>query len=145
MSRSSSLRDRDRQSVLGSIRHRKPRISRTSSGSRPGRMVAVLYGHESSDKVIVEAVASIAAARGVSRAQIALAWLLRNPVISAPIVGARKPAHLDDAIAALDIELTDDEVTQLETGYTPHPVAQGGLNESDLRATAASINMLPRA
>jgi aryl-alcohol dehydrogenase-like predicted oxidoreductase len=103
----------------------------------------MLYGHESSDKVIVEAVASIAAARGVSRAQIALAWLLRNPVISAPIIGARKSAHLDDAIASLDIELTDDEVAQLETGYTPHPVAQGGLSESDLRATAASINMLP--
>src|SRR5665647_175482 len=82
-----------------------------------------LYGHESSDRVIVEAVASIAAARGVSRAQIALAWVSRNPVVSAPIVGARKPAHLDDALASLDIVLTQDEVAQLETPYTPHPVA----------------------
>ena len=82
-----------------------------------------LYGHESSDRVIVEAVASIAAARGVSRAQIALAWVSRNPVVSAPIVGARKPAHLVDALASLDIVLTQDEVAQLETPYTPHPVA----------------------
>jgi aryl-alcohol dehydrogenase-like predicted oxidoreductase len=103
----------------------------------------MLYGQETSDRVIVEAVASIAAARGVSRAQIALAWLLRNPVISAPIIGVRKATHLDDAIASLDIELTDDEVAELETGYTPHPVAQGGLSDSAIRATAASINMLP--
>src|SRR5665647_526717 len=82
-----------------------------------------LYGHESSDRVIVEAVASIAAARGVSRAQIALAWVSRNPVVSAPIVGVRKPEHLDDALASLDIVLTQDEVAQLETPYTPHPVA----------------------
>ncbi|MCW3043934.1 MAG: hypothetical protein JWL57_2092, partial [Actinobacteria bacterium] len=57
--------------------------------------------------------------------------------------GARKATHLDDAIASLDIELTDDEVAELETGYTPHPVAQGGLSDSAIRATAASINMLP--
>jgi aryl-alcohol dehydrogenase (NADP+) len=93
----------------------------------------MLYGHVASDRVIVEAVASIAAARGVSRAQIALAWLLRNPVISAPIVGARKATHLDDALASLDVELTDDEVAELENGYTPHPVAQGGLSDSAIR------------
>jgi aryl-alcohol dehydrogenase-like predicted oxidoreductase len=103
----------------------------------------MLYGQVASDRVIVEAVASIAAARGVSRAQIALAWLLRNPVVSAPIVGARKPAHLDDALASLAIELSDGEVAELEAGYTPHPVAQGGLSDSELRTTAASINMLP--
>ena len=81
-----------------------------------------LYGHESSDRVIVEAVASIAAARGVSRAQIALAWLSRNPVVSAPIIGARASTHLVDAVASLDLVLTDDEVAQLETPYTPHPI-----------------------
>jgi len=81
-----------------------------------------LYGHESSDRVIVEAVASIAAARGVSRAQVALAWLSRNPVVSAPIIGARKPAHLADAVASLDLVLTDDEVAKLEAPYTPHPI-----------------------
>ncbi|PWI19393.1 alcohol dehydrogenase [Streptomyces sp. Act143] len=77
---------------------------------------------EAADKAVVEKVASIAAARGVSRAQVALAWLLRNPVISAPIVGAGKPAHLDDALAALELGLTDEEVAELETPYVPHPV-----------------------
>jgi aryl-alcohol dehydrogenase-like predicted oxidoreductase len=81
-----------------------------------------LYGNESSDKALVEAVSSIAAARGVPRAQIALAWVSRNPVVSAPIVGARRPAHLDDAVASLDIELTENELSQLETPYTPHNV-----------------------
>ncbi|MEV4753870.1 aldo/keto reductase [Micromonospora sp. NPDC049559] len=82
-----------------------------------------LYGQQESDRAIVQAVASVAAARGVSRAQIALAWVSRNPVVSAPIFGARTPEHLTDALASLDIELTDDEVKQLESPYTPHAVA----------------------
>ncbi|MGI5134240.1 MULTISPECIES: aldo/keto reductase [unclassified Streptomyces] len=77
---------------------------------------------EAADKAVVENVASIAAARGVPRAQIALAWLLRNPVISAPIVGAGNPGHLEDALAALDVKLTDEEVAELEAPYVPHPV-----------------------
>ncbi|GAA3640063.1 aryl-alcohol dehydrogenase (NADP+) [Lentzea atacamensis] len=76
-----------------------------------------------SDRAIVEQVASVAAARGVSRAQVALAWLLRNPVITAPIVGVTKPHHLDDAVAALEFELTDDEVRLLESAYEPHRIA----------------------
>ncbi len=76
-----------------------------------------------SDQAIVERVASVAAARGVSRAQVALAWLLRNPVVTAPIVGVTKPAHLDDAAAALSVELTDDEVRLLEEAYEPHRIA----------------------
>ena len=75
------------------------------------------------DRVIVERVAEVAAARGVSRAQVALAWVLRNPVITAPIVGTSKPHHLEDALAALDIDLTEDEVKQLTEPYTPHEVA----------------------
>jgi aryl-alcohol dehydrogenase (NADP+) len=82
-----------------------------------------LYGRQASDRVIVEAVAAIAAARGVSRAQVALAWVSRNPVVSAPIIGARRPGHLEDAVASLDLVLTDDEVEQLEAPYTPHEVA----------------------
>lgn len=81
-----------------------------------------LYGHESSDEAIVDAVASLAAVRGVSRAQIALAWVSHNPVVSAPIIGARRAAHLDDALASLDIVLTEDEVAQLEASYTSHAV-----------------------
>ncbi|GHH31312.1 aldo/keto reductase [Lentzea cavernae] len=75
------------------------------------------------DRAIVEQVAAVASARGVSRAQVALAWLRRNPVVTAPIVGVTKPAQLDDALAALDFELTGDEVAQLESGYEPHRIA----------------------
>ncbi|TDC39397.1 aldo/keto reductase [Micromonospora sp. 15K316] len=81
-----------------------------------------LYGgHEETDRQIVETVATIAENRGVSRAQIALAWVAGR--VTAPIVGATKPVHLDDAVAALDIELTDEEVEALEAPYRPRPVA----------------------
>ncbi|HEX7306048.1 aldo/keto reductase, partial [Lentzea sp.] len=76
-----------------------------------------------SDRAIVEQVAAVAADRGVSRAQVALAWLLRNPVVTAPIIGVTKLAQLDDAVAALDVELTDDEVRSLESAYEPHRIA----------------------
>lgn len=62
-------------------------------------------------------------ARGVPRAQVALAWLLQKPGITAPIVGASKPHHLEDAVAALSLALTPDEVARLEEPYIPHPVA----------------------
>jgi len=71
------------------------------------------------DEAIVDAVERIADDRGVSMAQVAMAWVLKNPVVSAPIVGATKPHHLADAVAALDLELTDDEVSALEQPYTP--------------------------
>ena len=72
-----------------------------------------------SDKAIVDAVAGIAEQRGVSMASVAMAWVLKNPVVDAPIVGATKPHHLEAAVAALDIDLTDDEVASLEGPYTP--------------------------
>jgi hypothetical protein len=56
----------------------------------------------------------------VKMAQVALAWVLKNPIVSTPIVGATKSHHLPEAIAALDIHLTDDEITSLEEPYTPH-------------------------
>ncbi len=71
------------------------------------------------DAPVISAVAEVAAERGVSRAQVALAWVLRNPVMTAPIIGATKPGHLADAIAAVDLELSDEEVRRLEAGYTP--------------------------
>ena len=71
------------------------------------------------DRAIVEAVGQIAQSRGVSMAQVALAWVLKNPVVSAPIVGATKTHHLADAVAALDLTLTDEEITALEAPYTP--------------------------
>lgn len=75
------------------------------------------------DKEIVDAVAQVAAERGVSRAQVALAWVMSNPVVDAPIIGATKPHHLDDAVAAVDLELTEDEIARLTAPYTPHQVA----------------------
>jgi aryl-alcohol dehydrogenase (NADP+) len=75
-----------------------------------------------SDKQIVDAVARVASDRGVSRAQVALAWVLSNPVVDAPIIGATKANHLDDAVAAVDLELTDDEIASLTEPYSPHDV-----------------------
>ncbi len=71
------------------------------------------------DQPIIEAVERVADVRGVSMAQIALSWVLRNPAVSAPIVGATKPHHLADAVAALDVRLSDEEVAQLEAPYQP--------------------------
>jgi aryl-alcohol dehydrogenase-like predicted oxidoreductase len=79
-------------------------------------------GEEDADRAIVDAVGAVAGQRGVPRAQVALAWLARNPVVTAPIVGATKAHHLDDAVAALTLELTDDEVKTLEAPYRPRPV-----------------------
>lgn len=78
---------------------------------------------ESADRAVLDAVGAIAKERGVPRAQVALAWLLRRPAISSVIVGASKPVHLTDAIAALSLDLTEAETGRLETPYVPHPVA----------------------
>jgi len=75
------------------------------------------------DKPIVDAVLALAQQRGVSPAQIALAWVLKNPAVASPIVGATKPEHLSDAVVAVDLVLSDDEVATLEEKYQPHGVA----------------------
>ncbi|WP_030247663.1 MULTISPECIES: aldo/keto reductase [unclassified Streptomyces] len=79
--------------------------------------------YQEGDRTIVEAVTRIAEARGVPRAQVALAWLLRQDTVTAPIVGASKPRHLEDAVAAVDLELSDKEIEELERPYTAHPIA----------------------
>jgi aryl-alcohol dehydrogenase-like predicted oxidoreductase len=76
-----------------------------------------------SDRTVVERVSEVAAELGVSRAQVALAWLLAQPVVTAPIVGVTKPSHLEDAVAAVDLRLDDDVLARLEEPYTPHAVA----------------------
>jgi len=75
------------------------------------------------DRAIIEAVSAIATARNVSRAQVALAWLLQKEEITTPIVGASKAQHLEDAVRALSLELSDEEVDALEAPYIPHAVA----------------------
>ncbi|SDT91692.1 Predicted oxidoreductase [Verrucomicrobium sp. GAS474] len=72
------------------------------------------------DRAVVEAVGRIAAARGLPPAQVALAWVLRNPVVTAPIIGASKPRHLEDAVAALELVLTPEEAAALEAPYVAH-------------------------
>ncbi|MEP9368570.1 aldo/keto reductase [Xanthobacter sp. VNH20] len=83
-----------------------------------------LYSHTAqADKQVVEAVAAIAEARGVPRAQVALAWIAQKKPVTAPIIGASKPHHLTDAVAALSLALTDEEIARLEAPYVPHRVA----------------------
>ena len=75
------------------------------------------------DRRGVDAVASVAAARGVPRAQVALAWIAQKSPVTAPIIGASKASHIDDAVAALSLKLTADEIAALEAPYVPHAVA----------------------
>jgi aryl-alcohol dehydrogenase-like predicted oxidoreductase len=99
------------------------------AGSRKAKTLRVqeddytkkLYTQEADDRV-VDAVAQMAKNRGVPAAQVALAWLLHKPEVTAPIVGASKPHHLQDAVAAVGVKLTQQEISQLESVYVPHPV-----------------------
>ena len=75
-----------------------------------------------SDRVVVEAVTRVADDRGVPRAQIALAWLLHQDTVAAPIIGAAKPHHIEDAAAAVELKLSDKELAELQQPYTPHPI-----------------------
>jgi aryl-alcohol dehydrogenase-like predicted oxidoreductase len=79
-----------------------------------------------SDFDVVERCTEIAAEHGVPSAQVGLAWLLHRPGVTAPIVGATKPGHLEDALAAEERTLTEDEMRSLEEPYVPHPVLGHG-------------------
>ena len=72
---------------------------------------------------MVEKVIEVAERRGVAPAQVGLAWLLAQPVVTSPIVGVTKAEHLTDALAAVDLRLTDDELTELSSDYVPHAIA----------------------
>ncbi len=113
----------------------------TRSGSDP--FADLLYTEEASDRAIIDAVAAVAQARGVSRAQIALAWLRRQPVVVAPIVGATRSRHLEDAVASLEIQLTDAEVALLEAPYTPRRDFQGVSDSAELARIAARMGIKP--
>ncbi|MCX5240124.1 aldo/keto reductase [Streptomyces prunicolor] len=79
--------------------------------------------YQDGDRAIVEAVTRIAGDRGVPRAQVALAWLLHQSTVAAPIVGAGKPQHIEDAVAAVELELSDKELEELEQPYAPHAIS----------------------
>jgi 1-deoxyxylulose-5-phosphate synthase len=108
--------------VLTGNRTRDGQQLTTRAGSDP--FGDSLYGRADFD--VVDAVAEVAAERAVPPAQVALAWLLHRPGVTAPIVGTTKPGHVDDALAAVKLELTEDEMRRLEERYVPHPVLGHG-------------------
>ncbi|MFG3582724.1 aldo/keto reductase [Streptomyces sp. NPDC047990] len=93
----------------------------TTERSRTDEFGRKLY--QEGDRDIVDAVGRIAAERDVPRARVALAWLLRRSTVTAPIIGATRAGHVDDAVAALDVELTEKETEELERSYTPRAVS----------------------
>jgi aryl-alcohol dehydrogenase-like predicted oxidoreductase len=113
----------------------------TERAATDGAYADMLYtkANADSDRAILDALGAIADARGVTRAQIALAWLRRNTVVAAPVVGARTAAQIDDAVASLDVDLTDDEAHRLEAPYTPRHDLQGISDERELERIKASI------
>jgi aryl-alcohol dehydrogenase-like predicted oxidoreductase len=105
--------------------------NRTRSGERhtarsDGDPFTDYLYNQPTDFDVVERVAEVAAERGVPPAQVALAWLLQRPGVTAPIVGATKPGHLQDALAAERLELSEQEVERLQEPYVPHPVLGHG-------------------
>ncbi|GGX14264.1 aldo/keto reductase [Streptomyces noursei] len=99
----------------------KGRLARPH-GHRTARSAADPVGQRffgDNDRPIIDAVHHVATERGISMARVALAWVIGNPVVAAPVIGATDPRHLDDAIAALDVRLTDEEIKTLEAPYTP--------------------------
>lgn len=113
----------------------------TARSATDGAYADQLYSptEEASNRAIVDAVGRVADAHGVSRAQIALAWLRRRPVVTAPLVGAGSVRQIDDAVASLDVVLTDDEVRVLEAPYTPRYDWQGISDEAELDAIRARV------
>ncbi|NMO90907.1 aldo/keto reductase [Actinomycetospora sp. TBRC 11914] len=120
----------------------------TARGADDGAYADLLYppATADSDRRILEAVGAVAAARGVSRAQVALAWLRTKPVVAAPLVGASSTAQIDEAVASLDVELTPAEIEALEAPYTPRADWQGVSDEAELERIRARIpQMTPAA
>jgi len=124
---------------------RSSRASTARSGSDP--MAEMLYSPitADSDRAIIEAVDAVARARGVTRAQIALAWLRTKPVVTAPLVGASTTTQIDDAVASLEITLTADEIQRLEAPYTPRYDFQGISDDTVLREVIARVPQMSPA
>jgi len=112
----------------------------TERSATDGAYADMLYGAtEASDHRIVDALGAVAAARGVPRAQIALAWLHSKPVVTAPIIGAGTTAQIDDAVASIDVALSDEEIRALESAYTPRVDFQGISDDAELQRIMAQI------
>lgn len=110
-------------SPLARGRLTRPWQSESTKRSETDQFGNTMYKQtEESDRRVVETLETVAGSRGLPMAQIALAWMLAKPVITAPIVGATKPHHLEDAAAALNVKLTPEEIAALEAPYVPHPV-----------------------
>lgn len=105
--------------LLAGSRERGGKANTTRAGSDP--VIDALYNDNDFD--VVDVLRQVAAKRDLPPAQLALAWLLRKPVVTAPIVGATKTRHLDDAVAAVEVDLTDAEVAQLEAPYRPRVIS----------------------
>lgn len=111
-------------SPLARGRLARPADAEATNRSAKDRFGSHIYKHISDgDRQIIDAVGTIASQRHIPRAQVALAWILQKSQITAPIIGATKPEHLQDAVSALDVKLTEEEVKALEAPYVPHPVA----------------------
>jgi aryl-alcohol dehydrogenase-like predicted oxidoreductase len=111
----------------------------TARSSNDGFADMLYAATEHSDHAIIDAVGAVADERGATRAQIALAWLRRNPVVAAPLVGASSTGQIDDAVASLGIDLTGDEIWQLEQHYTPRYDFQGISSDAEMRQIMARI------
>lgn len=109
-------------SPLARGRLARPRGGETARSESDVFGASLYAATEAADGRVIDAVETIAAARGVGMAQVALAWVLAQPGVSAPIVGATKAEQLDDAVAAVEFALTRDEIEQLEAHYEPHAV-----------------------
>jgi 1-deoxyxylulose-5-phosphate synthase len=107
--------------LAGNRKANEDKLKGETTRARTDAYAHQLYYRES-DFALVDRLTEVAEARGVKNAQVALAWMLGKPGVSAPIIGASKMYQLEDAIAAMEIKLTEDEVKKLEEGYEPHPV-----------------------
>jgi 1-deoxyxylulose-5-phosphate synthase len=110
-------------SPLARGRLARPWQTESTKRSETDQFGKSLYGKtEQNDRAVIDRVGKISEQRGVSRAQVALGWMLSKQAITSPIVGATKPHHLSDAVAALSLRLTTEEIASLEEPYAPHPV-----------------------
>jgi aryl-alcohol dehydrogenase-like predicted oxidoreductase len=94
----------------------------TDRGTTDGYAKRLYQATEEADKRVADRLGELSKARGLPRAQLALAWILHQPAVNAPIVGATKPHHLEDSVKALSVKLSDEEVKSLEEPYIPHPL-----------------------